>query len=98
MLGGTMSMIDGPDARHLEVHICQRASGEVVPSANPTILFTDTTTGMTTPIVVATMEGVGQGQSDLHYGNNVSAPIGHLFAVTVTVHGEQVVLRFTRSS
>jgi hypothetical protein len=44
------------------------------------------------------MQGIGAGPSDLHYGNNVSAPVGHMFVVTVTVHGEQAMLRFTRTS
>jgi hypothetical protein len=98
MLGGTMTMVDGPSAQHLEIHICQKGGGQVVTAADPTIVFMDVSSGGTTPINVATMQGVGAGQSDLHYGNNVSAPVGHRFVVTVTVHGETAMLSFTRTA
>ena len=97
MLNGSMAAVSGSDAQHLEVHICNRRTGEVVAAADPTITLTDTTAGTTATVGVATMEGVGAGQSDLHYGNNVPAPIGHSFVATVTVHGQSATLRFTRS-
>jgi hypothetical protein len=96
MLNGAMTPAAGPDAQHLEIHICSRKSGEVVVGVNPTITLTDTTTGIATRVEVATMEGVGAGQSDLHYGNNVTAPVGHSFAVTVDLSGESATLRFNR--
>lgn len=98
MLGGSMMMVDGASAEHLEVHICQRASKDVIVGAVPAITFMDATAGTTTPVSVATMEGVGQGQADLHYGNNVAAPLGHSFVVTVSLRGEQAVMRFTRTT
>lgn len=58
MLGGSMMMVDGASAEHLEVHICQRASKNVVVGAVPTITLMDATAGTTTPVSVATMEGV----------------------------------------
>jgi hypothetical protein len=98
MLNGSMTGVSGPDAQHLEVHICNRRTGEVVAAADPTITLTDTTAGTTVPVGVATMEGVGAGQSDLHYGNNVLAPVGHSLVANVTVHGESATLRFVRGS
>jgi hypothetical protein len=97
MLSGSMTTIDTAVARHLEVHICDRKSGEVVAGANPSITLQDTTAGTTAVVSVATMEGVGAGQADLHYGNNVAAPVGHSFVATVTVRGETAMLRFIRS-
>lgn len=96
MLGGAMGMAQGANAQHLEVHICSRSTGEVVTGAAPTIKLTDATTGTTTDVRVATMQGVTAGQADLHYGNNIVAPPGHSFVVNVDFHGQQSTLRFSR--
>lgn len=97
MLGGSMTDASGPTAQHLEVHICKVSDGSVVAGAQPTITLTDKTAG--TPAMnvdVAVMQGVGETQADLHYGNNVLAPAGHSFVVNVTLGGEQATLPFTR--
>jgi hypothetical protein len=96
MLNGTMSMAQGPDARHLEVHICSRPDSRVVVGATPSITVTDATAGTTTAIPVTTMQGVTSGQSDLHYGNNVDLPPGHAFVVHVALRGQQAALPFTQ--
>ncbi len=96
MVGGVMSMAQGPDARHLEVHICSRPDGRVVVGASPSIRLTDTTTGTTMALEVTTMQGVTSGESDLHYGNNVVLPAGHAFVVHVDLLGQQATLPFTR--
>ncbi|MHB1535825.1 MAG: hypothetical protein ACYC1D_14705 [Acidimicrobiales bacterium] len=98
MVSGSMAMASGPGAQHLEVHICSRTTGEVVVGAAPSITLTDTTAGTTTAVPVAAMQGVTAGQADLHYGNNVDAPAGHSFVVTVKFRGQQATLRFTRPS
>lgn len=96
MIGGVMSMAQGPDARHVEVHICSRPDGRVVVRAAPSITITDTTTGTTSALQVTTMQGVTTGESDLHYGNNVDLPAGHAFVVHVGLRGQQATLPFTR--
>lgn len=97
MLNGAMTMAQGPNAQHLEVHICAKTNGHVVVGAPPSITVTDTTAKTTAPIQVATMQGVTSGQADLHYGNNVDAPPGHSFAVHVDFRGQQAALRFART-
>ncbi len=97
MLNGTMTMAQGPNAQHLEIHICAKSNGHVVTGAPPTIMVSDTTADTTAPIQVATMQGVTSGQADLHYGNNVDAPPGHSFIVQVAFRAQQAVLHFTRA-
>jgi hypothetical protein len=99
MLGGSMTDANGPNAEHLEVHICNLSNSQVVVGATPTITLTDTTAG-TPPMTVdvAEMQGIGETQADYHYGNNVVAPAGHAFVVNVTLNGEHVSLPFTRAS
>ena len=99
MLGGEMSMASGGGARHLEAHICARATDTVVSNVSPTITMTDTTTAGSAPqsVPVAVMQGVTSGASDLHYGNNVTVTPGHSYSVTVTVKGEAATLPFTAS-
>lgn len=95
MLGGTMTMASGPDARHLEVHICQRANDHVVQGANPVLRLTDNTAGSSQAVPVSTMEGVGSGPGDFHYGNNVVVVPGHAYTLAVSVGGQRASLAFT---
>ena len=98
MLGGAMSNAAGPpaSARHLEVHICSKDGGQVVQNASPTITLTDTTAnGAPQSVPVAVMQGVGQGASDLHYGNNVSLPAGHSYLVIVSSGADRAGFSFT---
>jgi hypothetical protein len=96
MLQGTMSMAQGPDARHVEVHICSRRGSRVVVGAAPNITLTDTATGTTVAVPVAIMQGVTSGESDLHYGNNVVVPPRHAFIAHVDLRGQQGSLPFAR--
>lgn len=94
MIRGTMAMVEGSDARHLEVHICSRRTGQVVSDALPTITIADSATPQVAQDVpVALMEGVGSGQGDLHYGNNVAMVTGHTYIVTVRLRGEQIAIK-----
>lgn len=95
MLGGTMTMASGPDARHLEVHICQRSNDHVVQGADPVLRLKDTTAGSSQAVPVSTMEGVGSGPGDLHYGNNVVLAPGHSYTLAVSVGGQRASLAFT---
>lgn len=96
MLTGTMAAMSmGGSTRHLEVHICT-ASGAVVIGAHPTISVNDPmakTMMMSVPI--STMEGIGMGSSDYHYGNNVDLTAGHHVTVTVTLNGHHAVFHTT---
>jgi len=89
----------GTDVRHLEVHICSRSTGKVVQNAQPTITVVDHTTyAMADHVSVAAMEGIGAGVADLHYGNNITMPAMHRYAVTVILNGEKAIFDFTRPS
>ena len=97
MLGGTMSMASGADARHLEAHICSRATDTVESNLNPTISLQDTTATGSAPqsVPISVMQGVTSGASDLHYGNNVTVTPGHSYTATITVKGETAAIGFT---
>jgi hypothetical protein len=89
-MGGGMSM--GKGTRHVEVHIHSRATGGIVKNVTPTMMIRDKTAmagmNMAVKVPVIAMQGVGQGVSDLHYGNNVPLKAGHTYVITVTVNRE----------
>lgn len=98
MLGGSEATLPavrpGPSVmRHLEVHICSRATGAVIVGANPTI---DLTLARAAPRSVPIMEMEGPNDpGDYHYGNNVPLhPRGH-YTVTVLLGGERAVFMYT---
>lgn len=95
MLGGAMTDVSGPDVRHVEAHICNRASGSVVTGASPTITVQDTTAATPSQdLPVAEMQGVTSGTSDYHYGNNAVLHSGHTYAITVKLNGETANLSY----
>ncbi len=97
MSGGMSGMASSSGERHLEVHICT-PSGMVVMHAHPTIVVSDPmakTMSMTVPI--STMEGIGEGAADYHYGNNVDLTAGHKITVTVELNGQKAVFHTTVS-
>jgi len=84
-----LSSASASAVRHLEIHVCSLADGSVVQGAQLTIALVDETSGgMATQVPVAVMESVTMATSDLHYGNNVSMPAGHAYAVTVMLNGD----------
>jgi hypothetical protein len=92
MAGMTMPMTG---QKHLEVHICTPA-GAVVQGAHPKIVVSDPASKqMAVAVPIAVMEGVTEGASDLHYGNNVTLASGHKITVTVTLNGQQAVFHTT---
>ena len=98
MLSGTMAAMNmaAGSTRHLEVHICRSSSGAVVIGAHPTITVDDPSAKtMMMSVPVATMEGIGMGSSDYHYGNNVELTAGHHVTVTVTLNGHHAVFHTT---
>jgi hypothetical protein len=97
MFSGTMTGMNMSTAgeRHLEVHICTQG-GTVVTGAHPRIVVDDPsakTMMMTVPIV--TMEGIGEGAADYHYGNNVDLTSGAHITVTAMLNGQQAVFHTT---
>jgi hypothetical protein len=81
--------------RHLEVHVRLRATGEVLGGVTPVIALTDKTAmAMPAKLQVMAMEGIGEGTSDLHYGNNVALQPGHRYAVAVSVKGQHATFAF----
>jgi hypothetical protein len=72
--------------KHVEVHICDHASGAPVQHLTPTVTLQDLTSGgAATPIAVAEVYPKGSAPTDVHYGNNVAFPAGHQAQVVVTV-------------
>jgi hypothetical protein len=92
MFGGNMTMPPdpnnaSPDWHHLEVHIFDKKTGDVVKSANPVISVTNNATGHVQPVPIVVMQGVVEGPGDYHFGNNVDLPKG-LYTVTVLIGTE----------
>jgi hypothetical protein len=100
MLGGammstSMSAMKGETERHLELHVYSRKTGAVVSNVMPEITLTDTTAmGMAAKLDVVSMEGITEGASDYHYGNNVSLKLGDEYTVNAVVHGEKASFTF----
>ena len=91
MMSGGMSGMGSAAERHLEVHICS-TSGSVVMGAHPRIVIDDPSgKTMTMTVPIATMEGIGEGAADYHYGNNVDLAGGAHITVTVALDGQRVV-------
>jgi hypothetical protein len=93
---GGMSM--GAGNRHLELQVKSRTSHRVLSLMPSSITLTDTSAmsgmAMTDKLHVMAMYGIGQGMSDLHYGNNVKLTAGHTYNVTATVKGEKASFTF----
>ena len=100
MSGSGMSgMAAGSSSRHLEVKICDRRTGAVTRSTGVRMTISDTTTkGMAKAVSVATMQGVGAGMSDLHYGNNVMLAAGHSFDVAVMLEADHAVFHMSMTA
>jgi hypothetical protein len=101
MLGGGMAMggmAMGSGNRHLEVQVKSRTTNRVLSLMPSSITLTDTSAmsgmAMTDKVHVMAMYGIGQGMSDLHYGNNVNLTAGHMYKVTATVKGEKASFTF----
>lgn len=88
-MGSGMSIM-----RHLEVHICNRHTGRVLTGAKPTIELA-ISGAMAKAVPVMTMEGIGAGVADYHYGNNVLVDPGARYVVTVRVGSDKVTFHFT---
>jgi hypothetical protein len=92
MFGGQMVMPPdvtnpSPDWHHLEVHIIDKKSGDVVRTVNPVLTVMDNASGQVKPVPIVVMQGVVEGSGDYHYGNNVDLPKGQ-YTVTVVIGSE----------
>jgi hypothetical protein len=97
MFSGEMVMPPGnqssPSWKHIEVHIFDKKTGDVVKTLSPMITVTDNATGKSQQIPNVAMQGVVEGAGDFHYGNNVDLPAG-AYKVTVTVGSETTAFDF----
>lgn len=92
MFGGTMTMPSettnvSPDWHHLEVHIFDKKTGNVVKTVTPVLTVTNDATGQSQQVPIVVMQGIVEGPSDYHYGNNVDLPTGN-YTVTVVIGSE----------
>lgn len=99
MFGGSMTMPPdmsnvSPDWHHLEVHVFDNKTGNVVRTASPVITVTNKTTGQSQQVPIVVMQGIVEGPSDYHYGNNVDLPKGQ-YTVTVVIGSETARFDFT---
>jgi hypothetical protein len=76
-----------PEWRHLEVHIFDKKSGDVVKILSPVLTVTSKSTGQVQLIPNVAMQGIVEGPGDYHYGNNVDLPAGS-YTVTVSLGSE----------
>ena len=76
-----------PEWHHLEVHIFDRKTGDVVKTISPVITVTDESTGKVQQVPDVAMQGIVEGPGDYHYGNNVDLPPGH-YTVTAVIGSE----------
>jgi len=99
MFSGTMTMPAdtthiSPDWHHLEVHVFDKKTGNVVKTVNPVITVTNQASRQTQPVPLVVMQGVVEGPGDYHYGNNVDLPKGD-YTVTVVIGSETASFEFS---
>jgi hypothetical protein len=96
MGGGHAMSMEGGMTRHLEVHVRLRSNRKVVTDVVPAIMLVDESSKAMTssPLQVMAMKGIGEGISDLHYGNNVALVRSHRYTVLVTLKGERAQFAF----
>ncbi len=92
MFGGSMTMPPdatnvSPDWHHLEVHVFDKQTGNVIKTANPVLTVKNDATGQTIQVPIVVMQGIVEGPNDIHYGNNVDLPKGE-YTVTVVIGSE----------
>lgn len=86
VLSGTLASVAGPGATHIELHICDRATGSVASALRPEVTTRDVTAG--TPAValpVAVLQDAGQGVNGTAYGNNAVLEPEESYAITVRI-------------
>jgi hypothetical protein len=99
MFGGSMVMpadttSPSPDWHHLEVHVFDKKTGDTVKTTTPVISVTNNATGQTLRVPIVVMQGIVEGPSDYHYGNNVDLAKGD-YTVTVVIGSESANFDFS---
>ena len=99
MFGGSMTMPPettniSPDWHHLEIHIFDKKTGNVIKTANPVLTVKNDVTGQTIQVPIVVMQGIVEGPNDIHYGNNVDLPKGQ-YTVTVVIGSETASFDFS---
>ena len=95
MGGSSMSMGSASLMRHVEVHICSKATGKAVLGARPVMTIQDLSKGsMKTKLMVAEMQGLDRNPADTHYGNNVTVVPGHRYKLQTTINGQTGMFQF----
>jgi hypothetical protein len=89
-MGSGTTMTSGSAMRHVEIHICSKATGKAVAGAMPTMDIQDMTQSgsMMQSMSVAEMRGLDMNPADTHYGNNVSLIPSHRYLLKTTMNGE----------
>jgi hypothetical protein len=92
MFSGSMTMPSettnvSPDWHHLELHIFDKKTGNVIKTANPVLTVKNDATGQMQSVPNVVMQGVVEGPGDYHYGNNVDLPKGQ-YTVTAVIGSE----------
>jgi hypothetical protein len=94
--GSSMSMGATSVMRHIEVHICSKATGKAMVGAQPLMSIKDLSRGsMMTKLRVAEMQGLNRNPADTHYGNNVTVIPGHHYQIQTTLNGQTGTFQFT---
>jgi hypothetical protein len=94
--GSSMSMGSTSVMRHIEVHICSKATGKAVAGAQPLMSIKDLSReSMMTKLRVAEMQGLNRDPADTHYGNNVTVIPGHRYQLQTTINGQIGTFQFT---
>jgi hypothetical protein len=85
----SMAMGTGTAMRHVEVHICSKATGKALTGAMPLMTLSQGGNSSTiTNMSVAEMTGLDGIAADTHYGNNVSMMDGSNYSLRVTLNGQ----------
>lgn len=80
----------GTHMRHVEAHIYDRSTGEVVTDVVPRIVVTNRTTGEVVDVEPTLMQDVNIGVPDQHFGNNVMIMPDSDLTLRVTLGDEEV--------
>ncbi|MEP7047544.1 MAG: hypothetical protein ABI949_12730 [Ilumatobacteraceae bacterium] len=82
----------GPNVRHVEAHVYDRATGLPLSNVKPTISLLNLTTGDHIEVESTLMQDVNIGAPDIHYGNNIAVVGNSDVRLTVTINDEEVTL------
>jgi hypothetical protein len=94
--GSSMPMGTGSIMRHIEVHICSKATGKALTGVRPLMGIRDLTKGsMKSSMPVAEMQGLDRNPADTHYGNNVTVVPGDRYEVRTIAGGQTGRFQFT---